>query len=334
MNNVKIIAEAGVNHNGKVSLARKLIEVASQSGADAVKFQTFLTDATVTKHAEKAEYQKSYDKGHTDQFSMIKNLELSFDDFSELNEYAKELSIQFLSTAFDLESLNYLESINLPLHKVASGEITNLPYLRQVGSKGKPVILSSGMSTMREIACALEVLEESGVSRSNVTVLHCNTAYPTPMEDVNLNAMASIRNELGVNVGYSDHTMGIEVPIAAVAMGAKILEKHFTLDCSMPGPDHAASLEPEGLKEMVASIRNIERALGNGIKVPSSSERKNTSVIRKSIVARKSILKGENFSEQNLAVKRPGTGICPMRWDDVIGKNSSRDYKKDELIQE
>jgi N,N'-diacetyllegionaminate synthase len=332
-NKVKIIAEAGVNHNGSVELAKQLIDIAVAAGADFVKFQTFIAEEGITQKSKKAEYQlDTTDKKET-QFEMIKKLELDREAHEELTQYCSKKAIQFLSTAFDHPSIDLLNELNLPLFKIPSGEITNLPYLRHIGEMGKPVILSTGMANMKEIASAINILEKSGTPKENITVLHCNTSYPTPMEDVNLKAMLTIRDNLNVKIGYSDHTLGIEVPIAAVAMGACVIEKHFTLDRDMKGPDHKASLIPNELNDMVHAIRNIEKALGEGIKSPSSSELKNISVARKSIVAAKNILKGEIFKADHLAAKRPGTGISPMRWDEIIGKVAKRNFDKDEAIE-
>lgn len=325
-----IIAEAGVNHNGSIITAKKLIDVAAEAGADAVKFQTFKAERIVTRSAPKAQYQKTTDA--ETQFEMLKRLELSFDAHKELLKYCKKKGIAFLSTPFDLESIELLYSLGLEIFKIPSGEITNLPYLRKVGSLKKKVIFSTGMADIGEIEDALKVLEEAGTQRKNITVLHANTEYPTPMKDVNLRAMLAIRDAFKVKVGYSDHTLGIEVPIAAVAVGASVIEKHFTLDKGMKGPDHKASLEPDELKAMIKAIRNIERALGDGIKRTSDSEVKNMPIARKSIVAANDIKKGEKFSEGNLTVKRPGTGISPMLWDNVMGKTAIREFKKDEEI--
>jgi N,N'-diacetyllegionaminate synthase len=328
-----IIAEAGVNHNGSIESAKKLVDIAVDAGADYVKFQTFKAETLVTQSAEKAEYQKNITDKNESQFDMIKKLELDRAAHEELIEYCKSKEIRFLSTAFDHDSIDLLAELDIPLYKIPSGEITNLSYLRHIGRMGKPIIMSTGMSTLEEVRSALDILMEAGAKKDKITILHCNTEYPTPMEDVNLKAMLTIRDELGVNIGYSDHTLGIEVPIAAVAMGATIIEKHFTLDRALPGPDHAASLEPDELKKMVIAIRNIEKAMGNGIKKPSPSETKNISVARKSIVAKMPIKKGELFTEENLTVKRPGTGISPMKWEDVIGKVANQDYKMDDLIR-
>jgi N,N'-diacetyllegionaminate synthase len=328
-----IIAEAGVNHNGSMESAKRLIDVAAKVGADYIKFQTFKAETLVTQTAEKAEYQQGLTGADETQFEMIKNLELDRAAHEELIDYCKTKDIKFLSTAFDHDSIELLAKLDIPLYKIPSGEITNLPYLRHIGKMEKPIIMSTGMSTLDEVHNALNILIESGAEKEQITILHCNTEYPTPMEDVNLKAMLTIRDKLGVKIGYSDHTLGIEVAISAVAMGATVIEKHFTLDRNMPGPDHAASLEPEELKAMVTAIRNIEKAMGGGEKKPSSSETKNIAVARKSIVAKMSIKKGELFTEENLTVKRPGTGISPMGWDTVIGKAASSDYEMDDLIR-
>jgi N,N'-diacetyllegionaminate synthase len=329
---VIVIAEAGVNHNGRLDTAKQLVDVAAEAGADKVKFQTFSADRLVTTSADKAEYQNQTTDASESQHTMIRKLELSREMHEELIAYCRQCDIEFFSTGFDTQSIDMLIELGQEKFKIPSGEITNLPYLRHIGRYAKPVILSTGMANLGEIESALEVLETSGTTRSQITVLHCNTEYPTPINDVNLTAMLTIRDELGVKVGYSDHTLGIEVPIAAVAMGATVIEKHFTLDRTLPGPDHAASLEPDELKSMVQAIRNIEKALGDGVKQPSPSETKNISIARKSIVAKKPIKKGERFSEDNLTVKRPGTGISPMGWDKIIGKESIKDYSKDQMI--
>jgi N,N'-diacetyllegionaminate synthase len=328
-----IIAEAGVNHNGSIELAKKLIDLASEAGADFVKFQTFKAETLVTQTTDKAEYQKELTGADETQFEMIKKLELDKEAHEELMDYCEQKDIKFLSTAFDHGSIELLANLDIPLFKIPSGEITNLPYLRHIGKMEKPIIMSTGMSTLDEVRNALNVLIESGAKKEKITILHCNTEYPTPMKDVNLKAMLTIKDELGVNIGYSDHTLGIEVSIAAVVMGAAVIEKHFTLDRNMPGPDHRASLEPHELKEMVNAIRNIEKAMGNGIKVPSTSEIKNMPTARKSIIAKNPIKKGEKFSENNLTVKRPGTGISPMEWDDIVGKPSNCNYEMDDLIR-
>jgi N,N'-diacetyllegionaminate synthase len=327
-----IIAEAGVNHNGSIDTAKKMIDAAAEAGTDFVKFQTFKTESIITKNAEKADYQKDFTEKSESQFEMLKKLELDRTAHEELIQYCKIKNIQFLSTAFDHDSIDLLAELNIPLYKIPSGEITNLPYLRHVGKMGKSVIMSSGMATLQEVQSALAVLIETGTEKDRVTILHCNTEYPTPMEDVNLKAMLTIRDELGVAVGYSDHTLGIEISVAAVALGATVIEKHFTLDRTLPGPDHAASLEPEELKAMVTAIRNIEKAMGDRVKKPSPSEMKNMSIARRSIVAKKPISKGELFSEKNLTVKRPGKGVSPMEWDTYIGRSADKKYQMDDLF--
>jgi len=327
-----IIAEAGVNHNGSVDIAKKLIDFAKDSGADFVKFQTFKTEALVTRKADIAKYQKKLAEKDKSQFNMLKKLELNRIEHEELIQHCEKKGIRFLSTAFDHESIDLLAELNIPFFKIPSGEITNLPYLRHIGSMGKPVVMSTGMATLEEIRDAMNVILKAGAEKDQISILHCNTEYPTPMEDVNLKAMNTIRDELGVDVGYSDHTLGIEIPIAAVALGATIIEKHFTIDRKLYGPDHAASLEPDELKAMVAAIRNIEKAMGNGVKKPSPSEMKNLPIVRKSIVAKKLIKKGEIYSEDNLAVKRSEVGISPMEWDRVLGKKSKQNFNTDDLI--
>ncbi|MCG3663357.1 N-acetylneuraminate synthase [Aliarcobacter butzleri] len=332
MNKVFIIAEAGVNHNGSIELAKKLIDVASESGVDAVKFQTFKAENLVSKNAQKADYQKQTTDKDESQFDMIKKLELDVDTHKELMLYCKTKDIMFLSTPFDRDSIDLLSDLELEIFKIPSGEITNLPYLRHIGKLDKKVILSTGMTDIGEIEDALDVLIAAGTKKENITVLHANTMYPTPMEDVNLKAMVTIGNTFDVAFGYSDHTLGIEVDIAAVAMGACCIEKHFTLDKTMEGPDHKASLEPDELKAMVKAIRNIELALGSCVKKPSKSEIPNIQIARKSIVAKMDIKKGEILSENNLEIKRPGNGINPMRWDEIVGSIAIKDYKEDELI--
>ena len=334
MRNVIIIAEAGVNHNGKVENAVKLIDAAADAGADYVKFQTFKTELNLTKNAKKAGYQEKATGKEESQYEMVKKLELSYDEFSILKAYCDGKGIGFLSTGFDFPSLDFLESLNPDLYKIPSGEITNLPYLRKIASFNRPIVMSTGMANLDEIRNALNVILKEGVPLEEITIVHCNTEYPTPIEDVNLYAMNDIRDTLKVPVGYSDHTLGIEVPIAAVALGANLIEKHFTLDRDLPGPDHKASLEPDELKEMVSAIRNIEKAIsGSGLKEPSSSEVKNKPIARKSIVAARKITRGEIFSEENLGVKRPGTGICPMKWDEILGQSAFRDFQEDEFIE-
>jgi len=328
-----IIAEAGVNHNGSIELAYKLIDAAKNAGADAVKFQTFKADTLVSKKADKAQYQKQSTDSSESQYEMIKKLELSIEDHKKLIDYCNKINIQFLSSPFDLDSIDLLNKLGLEIFKIPSGEIINLPYLRKIGKLNKNVILSTGMADLGEIEDALDVLTENGTDKNKITVLHCNTEYPTPFEDVNLNAMLTIKNALNVKVGYSDHTKGIEVPIAAVALGAEVIEKHFTLDRNMEGPDHKASLEPKELKKMVTAIRNIEKTMGNGIKKPSHSELKNKPIARKSLIAIKEIKKDERFTKENVGIKRPGNGISPMRWEEVMGKTASRDFNTDDLIE-
>jgi N,N'-diacetyllegionaminate synthase len=332
MSKVFIIAEAGVNHNGVLELAKQLVDIASNAGADAIKFQTFRTENLVSKNAQKAEYQKQTTNGQESQFDMLKKLELNVEAHKELIAYCKTKSLLFLSTPFDHHSINLLNDLGLQIFKIPSGEITNLPYLKQIGKLKKKVILSTGMADMDEIKEALEILTTSGTKKENITVLHTNTMYPTPMEDVNLKAMITIGKTFDVAVGYSDHTLGIEVDIAAVAVGASCIEKHFTLDKTMEGPDHKASLNPNELTSMVKAIRNIELALGDGIKKPSKSELPNKQIARKSIVANCNIKKGEILSTDNLATKRPGNGISPMQWEEVIGTIANKDYTQDELI--
>jgi len=328
-----IIAEAGVNHNGDLSLAKQLIDAAANAGADLVKFQTFKAGHIVTRTAKKADYQKQTTDSIESQHAMLSRLELTETMHHELIAHCAIRNIGFLSTGFDIVSVNLLVSIGQDSFKIPSGEINNLPYLRHIGQLGKTVILSTGMATLGEIETAIEVLEQAGTPRAKLTVLHCTTEYPTPMNEVNLRTMQSIHKALGVAVGYSDHTQGIVVAIAAVAMGATVIEKHFTLDHNLPGPDHRASLEPDELKAMVKAIRNIEKALGDGIKRPTLSEIKNIPIVRKSLVAATVIRSGERFTKANLAVKRPGTGISPMRWDEVLGQNANRDFAPDELIE-
>ena len=334
MKRTLIIAEAGVNHNGDIAKAKALIDKGAEAGVDYVKFQTFKAGNLVTKQAKRAAYQDKNTQDNDSQYEMLKKLELSQKDHQELIDYCVQKGVQFLSTGFDFESLEFLAGLGITIAKIPSGEITNLPYLRQVANLFPEVILSTGMANITEIKDALKVLTDNGVSKDKITVLHCNTEYPTPMEDVNLKAMLHIQRELGIPVGYSDHTLGIEVPIAAVALGATVIEKHFTLDKTLPGPDHKASLEPEELKAMVSAIRNIEKAVGgSGIKEVSASEAKNKPIVRKSIVAAKKIVKGESFTVENLTVKRPGIGISPMQWDEVIGKTAKKDFEEDDLIE-
>lgn len=335
MNNKKviIIAEAGVNHNGSYELAIKMVDEAKRAGADYVKFQTAKPELVISTFAPKAEYQKETTGAAESQLEMCKAIHLPLTDYKPLKEYCDKVGIGFMSTPFDLVSIDVLEPLDMDYYKIPSGEITNLPYLRKIASKHRPVILSTGMCEVEEVEAALQVLELGGVKRSDIIVLHCNTEYPTPMDDVNLRAMDDLRRSLGVEVGYSDHTKGIEVPIAAVALGATVIEKHFTLDKTMEGPDHKASLEPDELKAMVDAIRNIEQALGDGHKHVSPSERKNMDIARKSIVAARDIRKGEVLTEENITTKRPGNGISPMRWDSVIGTTAIRDFGYDELIE-
>lgn len=333
MSRVFIIAEAGVNHNGSLRIARKLVDVATASGADAVKFQTFMAESLVTRTAPKASYQISRTGGKESQFEMIKKLELSKEDHLALIQYCRRKKIHFLSSPFDIKSAEFLSQMGLKIFKIPSGEITNLPYLRTIGAFKKKVILSTGMSTLREINQALDMLIRAGTRKRNITVMHCITAYPVPFEDVNLRAIPLLSEKLAVPVGYSDHTIGIEAAIAAVALGARVIEKHFTLDRSMEGPDHSASLEPNELKTMVTAIRHIEKALGDKKKKVSASEAMNLPIVRKSIVASRAIVKGERFSDDNITTKRPAGGISPMLWDLVIGKTAKRNFEKDESIE-
>lgn len=331
MNKVFIIAEAGVNHNGNIEIAKRLIDEGAKAGVDAIKFQTFKAENLVTKSAKQAEYQVKNLNKETSQLQMLKKLELDYNIHKYLSDYCKEKNVMFLSSAFDIESINLLNELGIEIFKIPSGEIENVPYLKAIAKTGKKVILSTGMSDLSDIEFALDILRSNGAN--DIAVLHCNTDYPTKMSDVNLNAMNTIKEAFKVEVGYSDHTNGIEVPIAAVALGAKIIEKHFTLDKNMDGPDHKASLEPHEIKEMVDCIRNIEVALGNGIKKPTEVELKNKLVARKSIVCLNDIKEGDIYSENNLCIKRPGSGISPKEWNNIIGKKANRDYKKDELIE-
>ncbi len=331
MSRVFVIAEAGVNHNGDIKIAKQLIDTAKEAGADAVKFQTFQADSLVCKTAKKANYQlETTDKAET-QYDMLKKLELTWQMHQELIEHCAKKEIMFLSTPFDIASIALLSELGMQIYKIPSGEITNLPYLREIAKQHKKIILSTGMSSMEEVKAAVNILKNNG--SEDVTLLHCNTQYPTPVSDVNLLAMVKMREETGLPVGYSDHTQGIEIPIAAATLGAIVIEKHFTLDKNMEGPDHKASLEPQELKQMVAGIRKIEIALGRKIKQVSESEMPNAAVVRKSIVAAANIKKGEKYTEKNLTTKRPATGINPMLWDEVIGKAANKDYKADEIIQ-
>jgi N,N'-diacetyllegionaminate synthase len=334
VNKTVIIAEAGVNHNGSLELAKKLIDVASEAGVDYVKFQTFKADKLVTRSAKKASYQAiNMEEIDDSQFNMLKKLELDHESHIELISYSAKKNIQFLSTPFDLESIEELKNLGIKIGKIPSGEITNLPYLRKMANNFSEIILSTGMSTLDEIEDAIQIINQEGVSNNNITVLHCNTEYPTPFKDVHLLAMQTIGKAFDVKIGYSDHTLGIEVSIAAVALGANVIEKHFTLDRHMDGPDHKASLEPDELKNMVSAIRNIEKALGLSVKQPSPSEINNRIPARKSIVANCNILSGEVFSGENITTKRPGLGISPMRWDEIIGKTAKRNFDKDDLIE-
>lgn len=329
-----IIAEAGVNHNGSIDIAEQLVDKAADAGADIIKFQTFKSEKLVSKSAHQADYQKKNIGKLSDdsQLNMLKKLELSEQDHIELMHYCQKKGIKFFSTAFDMDSIDFLHSLNLGLWKIPSGEITNYPYLKKIAQYHEPVILSTGMCEIEDISAAMDVLLKYGVKREQITILHCNTEYPTPFEDVNIRAMQEMREKFHVSIGYSDHTKGIEVPIAAVALGASVIEKHFTINRNMEGPDHKASLEPDELKAMVSAIRHIELAMGNGHKKVSESERKNISIARKSIVAACCIKKGEILTEDNLTVKRPGSGISPMRWEEVIGTKAVKDYKEEEQI--
>ena len=328
-----IVAEAGVNHNGNILTAKKMIDVAAAAGADAIKFQTFKAESVVSKYAPKAEYQKKSTSPRGSQLNMIKRLELDRNAHKALMKHAKRRKIEFISTPFDLKSIDLLHSLGIKIFKIPSGEITNMPYLRKIGSLKKKIILSTGMSTLKEIREALDILLKSGTKKENVTILQCNTEYPTRPEDVNLRSMLTMKKELKTEVGYSDHTLGIEVPVAACALGAKVIEKHFTLNRRMKGPDHKSSIEPYELKHMVEALRNAEKSLGSSQKKPSQSEIKNKNIIRKSIIASHNIRKGELFSKQNITVKRPGTGLSPMKWDNVLGKKAKRNFEIDELIE-
>ncbi|WP_127844992.1 N-acetylneuraminate synthase [Psychroflexus aestuariivivens] len=334
MQKTLIIAEAGVNHNGSLKTAKQLIDAAADANVDYVKFQTFKADKIVTKSAKRATYQDQNTKNSDSQFEMLKKLELSEDMHVELIKYCESKGIKFLSTAFDLESMDFLKSLGIDLAKIPSGEITNLPYLKKIAEVFPKIVMSTGMADIEEIKAAYQVLINHGATPESISILHCNTEYPTPMEDVNLKAMLHIKNELNTEIGYSDHTLGIEVPIAAVALGARVIEKHFTLDRNLPGPDHAASLEPDELKAMVKAIRNIEQAMsGSGIKETSKSEAKNKAIARKSLMASKYIQKGEKFTEENMTIKRPGTGISPMKYDEVLGLTASKDFDEDQLLE-
>ncbi|HED6833069.1 TPA: N,N'-diacetyllegionaminate synthase [Campylobacter coli] len=334
MKKALIIAEAGVNHNGDLNLAKKLIEVAAKSGADFVKFQSFKAELCVSKNAKKAAYQLKTTAKDESQLEMIKKLELDFNAHQLLISHAKQCGIAFLSTPFDLESIELLDDLGLEVFKIPSGEITNLPYLKKIAKLNKKIILSTGMSNLGEIEATLEVLCKEGTQRANITLLHCTTEYPAPFDEVNLKAMQTLKNAFNLDVGYSDHTKGIHISLAAIALGASVIEKHFTLGKNMSGPDHKASLEPDELQELCTKIREIESALGDGIKQASKSERKNIEIARKSLVAKKKIKKGEIFSEENLTTKRPASGISAMHYDEYLGKKASKDYEEDELIHE
>lgn len=334
MNHVIIIAEAGVNHNGSIEMAKKLIDAACDCDVDYVKFQTTKgPEAITSKFAQMADYQKKNLNQDESQLEMLRKILLRMEDFEELNTYCGKQGVKFMSTPFDLESVDFLAGLNMDYMKIPSGEITNLPYLRKIAKLHIPVIMSSGMCTLGDIEAAMNALTNNGLSESEISLLHCNTEYPTPFEDVNLRAMLTLKQCFGVRVGYSDHTKGVEVPIAAVAMGAEIIEKHFTLDRTLPGPDHVASLEPKELKAMTVAIRNIEKAVGTGVKKVTASEQKNIAIARKSIIAARNIKAGELFTDENLTAKRPGSGISPMRWDDVVGKTAKRNFMEDELIE-
>lgn len=331
---VLIIAEAGVNHNGSLDRALEMVRFAKNANADVIKFQTAIPELVMISTAEKAEYQTSYTDKNESQLEMAKNIHLPLKDYKILKKECEiGNDIEFMSTPFDHKSIDFLGNLGVKRFKIPSGEINNLPYLRHIGCLRKPIILSTGMAKLQEIEDALNILEEAGTPKVDITVLHCNTEYPTSMEDVNLKAMLTIRDKLGVKVGYSDHTLGIEIPIAVAALGATVIEKHFTLDRNLPGPDHRASLEPDELKAMVKAIRNIEKAMGDGLKRPSTSETKNIPIVRKSIVAKRIIKKGDLFTEDNLTVKRPGIGISPMEWDTYIGKYADKEYQVDDLIE-
>ena len=330
---VKIIAEAGVNHGGSLEIAKQLIDSAADAGADFVKFQTFRAEALVTSFAKKAEYQLRQEYGGDNQYGMLKEYELDRPGHVDLIRHCRERGIEFLSSPFDLQSIDLLVDLGTRIIKIPSGEITNKPYLMHVARQGKPVLMSTGLSSLDEVSRAFEILITNGLDEEGITILHCNSQYPTPIDEVNLRAMTSMKSAFGVPVGLSDHTEGITTPIAAVALGACVIEKHLTLDKSLVGPDHAASLIPEEFNEMVSSIREVEKAMGDGIKRPSQGELDNLFAVRKSIVAAKRIYAGDLFSSENLAVKRPGSGISPMHWDNVVGTRSKWDFDIDELIQ-
>ncbi len=333
MEKVIIIAEAGVNHNGDYELAKKMVVAAKEVGADYVKFQTAVPEKVISKFAEMADYQKENTGKEESQLEMCRRIHLKLTDYEPLKRYCEEVGIKFISTPFDLESIETLDALKMDFWKIPSGEITNYPYLVKIAKTKTPVVMSTGMCELYEIGEAIKVLCENGLKKEEITLLHCNTEYPTPYEDVNLLAMNKMRDEFGVRVGYSDHTKGIEIPIAAVSLGATIIEKHFTLDKTLPGPDHVASLDPKELKAMVDAIRNVEVCFGSGEKTVSNSERKNIPIVRKSILAARDIKQGEVFTEDNITVKRPGNGISPMKWNDVLGKVAKRDFVEDELIE-
>ncbi len=328
---VLIIAEAGVNHNGSLELAKKMADVAKQAGADIVKYQTAKPELVISRFAPKAEYQKETTGQAESQLEMVKKIHFGFDAHRELKEYCDSIGIMYLSTPFDMDSIEFLKDMDMPVWKIPSGEITNLPYLERVAKLKKPIIMSTGMSEISEVKDALDILYKNGAT--DVTILHCNTEYPTPLEDANVKAMLDLQKNFGTKIGYSDHTLGLEAPLAAVSLGATVIEKHFTLDKTMEGPDHGASMNPQELCELVKAIRNTEKVLGSGIKTVTASEAKNKDVARKSIVAKVEIKKGEIFTEKNLTVKRPGNGISPMKWYDVLGKTAKRDFSLDELIE-
>lgn len=333
MNRTIIIAEAGVNHNGSLELALMLVDAAAEAGADAVKFQTFIAEKIISQSAPKAEYQKETTDENESQLEMVKKLELDINAHKDLMRRSEEKNVIFLSSPFDIESIELLDKLGLNTFKIPSGEITNFPYLKKIGSMNKKILMSTGMADLEEIENALNILTKAGTHKKNITLLQCNTEYPAPFEDINLRAILTMRDSFEINVGYSDHTLGIEAPIAAVTLGATVIEKHFTLDRNMEGPDHRASLEPDELKAMVNAIRNIEKSLGNGIKKPSPSELKNRPIARKSIVAARDIKKDEIFTEENITAKRPGIGINPMEWNNIIGRMAKKDFKADELIE-
>ena len=333
MTDIEIIAEVGVNHNGDLNVAKRLVDVAASSGVDTIKFQTFVTDRFVSRHTPKAQYQKIDGEADDGQFFMLKTLELEPASWAELKDYTDKKDLRFLSTAFDNDSVDFLVELGQRRFKIPSGEIDNLPYLRKIGNFGYPILLSTGMATMQEIEAALRILDSAGTKLKDITILHCTTEYPAAIEDINLHAMETIRKTFRTDVGYSDHTLGYEVSIAAAALGATVIEKHITLDSKLPGPDHKASIEPEELTKMVKAIRSVERALGDGVKKPSTKELTNRYTARKSIVSSVPIKKGQIFSESNLCVKRPGTGLSPTQWDRVIGSHAVRDFGADELIE-